>query len=77
MMNNLNKCFNRITSYNVCYTKLLRVSIEVEERSNPSEYIFEPKVEDIIEEMIPKSLKVQMFKSILDSNAAEHRNNFV
>lgn len=48
------------------------VSIEVEERSNPSEYIFEPKVEDIIEEMIPKSLKVQMFKSILDSNAAEH-----
>ncbi len=48
------------------------VSIEVEERLNPSEYIFEPSVEEIIEEMIPKSLKVQMFKSILDSNAAEH-----
>jgi F-type H+-transporting ATPase subunit gamma len=48
------------------------VSIPVTERANPSEYIFEPNVEDIIEEMIPKSLKVQMFKTILDSNAAEH-----
>lgn len=52
--------------------QFLPVSITVEERANPSEYIFEPGVEEIIEEMIPKSLKVQMFKSILDSNAAEH-----
>jgi F-type H+-transporting ATPase subunit gamma len=48
------------------------VSIPVEERANPSEYIFEPGVEKIVEEMIPKSLRVQMFKTILDSNAAEH-----
>jgi F-type H+-transporting ATPase subunit gamma len=52
--------------------QFLPVSIEVEQRANPSEYIFEPSVEKIIDEMIPKSLKVQLFKTILDSNAAEH-----
>ncbi|HNQ67028.1 MAG TPA: ATP synthase F1 subunit gamma [Bacteroidales bacterium] len=50
----------------------LPMSLEIEERANPSEYIFEPGVDKIIEEMIPKSLKIQLFRSILDSNAAEH-----
>ena len=36
------------------------------------DYIFEPSKEEIIEELIPKSLKVQLFKAILDSAAAEH-----
>ena len=36
------------------------------------DYIFEPSKEEIIEELIPKSLKVQLFKAILDSVAAEH-----
>ncbi|MEJ6505734.1 MAG: ATP synthase F1 subunit gamma [Crocinitomicaceae bacterium] len=36
------------------------------------DYIFEPSKEEIIEDLIPKSLKVQLFKAILDSNAAEH-----
>jgi len=50
----------------------LPMALEIEERANPSEYIFEPGVDKIIEEMIPKSLKIQLFRSILDSNAAEH-----
>ncbi|MDR9398799.1 ATP synthase F1 subunit gamma [Salibacter sp.] len=37
-----------------------------------SEYIFEPNKKDILDEMIPKSLKTQLFKAILDSNASEH-----
>lgn len=36
------------------------------------EYIFEPSKEDIITELIPKSLKLQLFKALLDSNASEH-----
>ncbi len=36
------------------------------------DYIFQPSKEEIIEEMIPKSLKIQLYKAILDSNAAEH-----
>ena len=37
-----------------------------------SEYLFEPSKEFIVQEMIPKSLKVQLHKAILDSHAAEH-----
>jgi len=37
-----------------------------------TEYIFEPSREEIVAELIPKTLKTQLFKAILDSNAAEH-----
>lgn len=36
------------------------------------DYIFQPDKSEIIKELIPKSLKVQLFKAVLDSNAAEH-----
>lgn len=36
------------------------------------DYIFEPSKSEIVEEMIPKSLKIQLFKAILDSHASEH-----
>ena len=36
------------------------------------DYIFEPGKKEIVEELIPKSLKTQLFKAILDSHAAEH-----
>jgi len=34
-------------------------------------YIFEPSKEEILKELIPKSLKIQLYKSILDSYASE------
>lgn len=37
-----------------------------------TDYIFQPNQEVIVEEMIPKSLKVQIFKAALESFAAEH-----
>ena len=43
-----------------------------EDSTSTGDYIFEPSKEEIIEDLIPKSLKVQLFKSLLDSNAAEH-----
>lgn len=36
------------------------------------DYIFEPSQEYIVNELIPKSLKVQFYKAILDSVASEH-----
>ncbi len=39
---------------------------------NQVDYIFEPNKEEIVTELIPKSLKIQIYKAILDSNAAEH-----
>ena len=37
-----------------------------------SDYIFEPSQIEIISELIPKSLKTQLYKSIRDSYASEH-----
>lgn len=37
-----------------------------------NDYIFEPDKKGIVQDLIPKSLKTQFYKAILDSNAAEH-----
>ena len=40
--------------------------------STSGDYIFEPNREKILEELIPKTLSIQLFKSISDSIAGEH-----
>ncbi|RFN59135.1 ATP synthase F1 subunit gamma [Marixanthomonas ophiurae] len=45
---------------------------EAEAQKATPNYIFEPNKEDIVEELIPKSLKTQLFKAIRDSVASEH-----
>ena len=40
--------------------------------SNQVDYIYQPDQEEIITGLIPKSLKVQLFKALLDSQAAEN-----
>jgi F-type H+-transporting ATPase subunit gamma len=37
-----------------------------------ADYIFEPSKSSIIVDLIPKSLKVQLYKALLDSHASEH-----
>ncbi len=41
-------------------------------KASTVDYIMEPDRATIVEEIIPKSLKIQLYKAILDSNAAEH-----
>ena len=41
-------------------------------RNTPVDYIYEPSQEEIIQELIPKSLKIQFYKAVLDSFVAEH-----
>jgi F-type H+-transporting ATPase subunit gamma len=36
------------------------------------DYIFEPSKEEIVTNLIPNSLKIQLYKALLDSNASEH-----
>ena len=43
-----------------------------EEGKSSGDYIFEPSKEEIVMDMIPKSLKIKLFKAFLDSNASEH-----
>jgi F-type H+-transporting ATPase subunit gamma len=42
------------------------------DQKESSDYIFEPSQIEIISELIPKSLKTQLYKSIRDSYASEH-----
>ncbi len=37
-----------------------------------NDYIFEPSKEVILQELVPKSLKLQFYKAVLESNASEH-----
>ena len=52
--------------------------VKKEEKVHPAppstsvDYIIEPSVEFILHELIPQTLKMQFFKAILESNAAEH-----
>jgi len=50
----------------------LPVEAAKNEEPSPGDYIFEPTKKEIVEQLIPKSLKTQLFKAILDSHAAEH-----
>ncbi len=46
--------------------------MEETENGNNLNFILEPSKEYIVRELIPKSLKIQMFKAFLDSVASEH-----
>jgi F-type H+-transporting ATPase subunit gamma len=41
-------------------------------KETPADYIYEPDKESIVKELIPKSLKLQFYKAVLDSFVAEH-----
>jgi F-type H+-transporting ATPase subunit gamma len=78
----LNKSFDKvIVVYNsfinaasqvIKAEQLLPIVPTVQEGTASADYIFEPSKEEIVEELIPKSLKIQLFKALLDSHASEH-----
>lgn len=43
-----------------------------EEVESENDYIYEPDQEFIFQEIVPKSLNIQFYKALLESNAAEH-----
>ena len=67
-----NKFVNAATQEVITEQMLPIVSKAGEENASAGDYIFEPNKEDIVKELIPKSLKIQLFKGILDSHASEH-----
>lgn len=48
------------------------VQSENEASTTSIDYIFEPSKEEIVDELIPKSLKTQLYKAVMDSWASEH-----
>ncbi len=53
--------------------QFLPVEMEEDNADNTNyNFIYEPSKEQIIKDLIPRSLKIQFYKALLDSNAAEH-----
>ena len=64
--------FKNAASQNLITEAYLPVETQAEDTATISDYIFEPEKEEIVGELIPKSLKLQLFKAVLDSHASEH-----
>ena len=47
-------------------------AVKSDKPASTGDYIFEPSKEEIVETLIPKMLKTQLYKSIRDSFASEH-----
>jgi F-type H+-transporting ATPase subunit gamma len=43
-----------------------------EESKNSTDYIFEPGRQEIVSDLVPKTLRIQFYKALLDSFASEH-----
>ncbi len=67
-----NKFVNAATQQVMTEQFLPIVSTSQDDSKNSGDYIFEPSKTEIVQELIPKSLKIQLFKAILDSHASEH-----
>ncbi len=50
----------------------LPIQAVAEEKETTIDYLFEPSKEEIVKELIPRSLKTQVFKALRDSVASEH-----
>jgi F-type H+-transporting ATPase subunit gamma len=53
------------------FLPVLPAPVNMKKQTNV-DYIFEPSLEDIVGELIPRSLSIQFYKALLDSHAAEH-----
>ena len=52
--------------------KAEEAEVNTDKKSTNVDYILEPSQEEIVEQLIPKSIKIQLYKAVLDSHASEH-----
>jgi F-type H+-transporting ATPase subunit gamma len=66
--------FKNAAVQNLTTETFLPVQIQQGGNSNGAsvDYIYEPGKEEIVQDLIPKSLKIQFYKAVLDSYVAEH-----
>ena len=64
---------NAATQFVTAEDYLPLVPPQQEEKSTTqSDYIFEPQKDEILKELMPKALNIQLFKALRDSFASEH-----
>ena len=66
-----NKFINAATQ-EVKTEQVLPIALPEKTDSVNTDYLFEPSAREILENLIPKSIKTQVYKAILDSVASEH-----
>jgi F-type H+-transporting ATPase subunit gamma len=66
--------FSKNVATQIIQTEQLLPLVASESGVNASsvDYIFEPTEEEIISELIPKSIKLSIFRALLESNSSEH-----
>ena len=64
--------FKNAATQIVMHEQYLPLEPSAEDANANADYIFEPSKEEIVLELIPKSLKMQIFKALRDSFAGEH-----
>lgn len=77
----INKSFDKVVLVYNRFVNAATQAIETEQflpivptvnDSEAGDYIFEPSKMEIVEDLLPKSMKLQLYKAIRDSFAAEH-----
>lgn len=66
----LNAATQRVTVEN--FLPITQLSANNEKVSEKHDYLIEPSPEEVLEELIPKILKTQLYKTLCDSIASEH-----
>ena len=64
--------FKNASTQILTYETFLPITIEQESIETNNDYIFEPSKAEIVNSIIPQSLKTQLFRCFLDSSASEH-----
>ena len=64
--------FKNAATQKIKSEQFLPITKPEDNNSSNSNYIFEPSQEFIVNTLIPKSLKIQLFKAVRDSFASEH-----
>lgn len=67
-----NQFLNAATQVNVAEQFLPVKAKKKKIKNHYHDYIFEPSKEILLKDLIPRTLKVQFFRALLDSHAAEH-----
>ena len=66
--------FRSVMTQDITFQQLLPVATEsvCDPDDSCSEYIYEPSQKELLSEVLPKNIEVQLFRSVLESVAGEH-----
>lgn len=64
--------FKNVATQIMCTEQFLPIASSVEDTSVAKDYIYQPNQDTLVEHLIPTSLKIKLYKALLESNASEN-----